>query len=437
MTDASADAGTRYIDSDKFHRRLKARRRNGAILRYAGLSGIVIALGVLGVLLYSIVSQGWMGFLRTTMLLDVTYSEELISPDGEGGVGNVPSGAYQAMAINALQDTLDLPQEARQENRAELGAMLSGSVRYTLQQRLRENPDLVGQTVQIAAPVSSAIDMAYKGKLTLDVPEARRQINDQQLAWFETLRDESRLQYDFYWGLFTNSDSRSPETAGLWAGIVGSFVMIGIVAVFAFPIGVMAAVYLEEFAPKNRWTELVEVNINNLAAVPSIIFGLLGLAVFLNTLGFPRSSPLAGGAVLVLMTLPIIIIAARSALRGVPPSYKQGALMMGASNNQAVMKTVLPTALPGMLTGTIIGLAQALGETAPLLLIGMQAFVASAPSGVGDTATAIPVQIYLWANAPEQGFAEKTQAAIMVLLAFLLVMNATAIYFRNRFQKRN
>ncbi|ETX12831.1 hypothetical protein OCH239_15700 [Roseivivax halodurans JCM 10272] len=435
MTDATAQGsapGGRRIDSDAFRSRLATRRRKGAILKYSGLIAICIALAILGTLLFSIVSQGWQGFLRTNVELEITYNEEIIGGDAE----DIPSGAFQEIARNGLQKALGLPPEAEDYDPSDLNALISSGVRYDLQQAVRDEPELIGRTAQLSVPVSSTMDMAYKGKLNLDVDEGRRQLSNQQLEWFNQLQDDGRLHSEFYWGLFSNSDSRSPELAGLWAGIVGSFVMIGIVAAFAFPIAVAAAVYLEEFAPKNRWTELVEVNINNLAAVPSIIFGLLGLAVFLNTLGFPRSSPLAGGAVLVLMTLPIIIIAARSALRSVPPSYRDGALMLGASRNQAVMKTVLPTALPGMLTGTIIGLAQALGETAPLLLIGMQAFVAAPPEGINDTATAIPVQIYLWANAPERGFAEKTQAAIMVLLMFLLIMNATAIILRNRFQKR-
>ena len=278
--------------------------------------------------------------------------------------------------------------------------------------------------------------MANKGRIALDAPEEDRRLTDAQLRWFETLREAGRLPTPVHWAFLTESDSRPPEIAGVWTGIAGSAMMLLIVLLFAFPNGVAAAVYLEAFAPQSRWTEPIEVNINNLAAVPSIIFGLLRLAVFRNTLGMPRSSPLAGGAVLTLMTLPIIIIAARSALRAVPTSYRDAALALGASKQQAVLGEVLPLALPGMLTGTIIGLAQALGETAPLLLIGMVAFVASPPDAITETATALPVQVYPWAEAPETGFAEKTQAAIMVLLGFLLAMNATAIVLRSRFQRK-
>ncbi|MGF1475746.1 MAG: phosphate ABC transporter permease PstA [Geminicoccaceae bacterium] len=432
MTDRGTTGGS-HRDLGRLQQRLRGRRRSGHILKYSGLGAILIALTMLGVLLFSIISQGWTGFLQTQVQLDVVYDPELIAEPGTTDAETLKDGRFQEIALNALREIVG---ETSDDQTRALSALLSGSVRFRLQDRVVNDPNLIGKSETLWFPTSSNIDMAFKEKVNLDIAEEDRQLSDRQVAWFRTLVDQDRLRTVFSTGFFLNSDSRSPELAGLWAGIVGSAMMLAITLVFSFPIAVMAAVYLEEFAPKNRWTELIEVNINNLAAVPSIIFGLLGLAVFLNTLGFPRSSPLAGGAVLVLMTLPIIIIAARSALRSVPPSYREGALMMGASHQQAVMSQVLPVALPGMLTGTIIGLAQALGETAPLLLIGMVAFVATPPGGLVDTATALPVQIYLWANAPEQGFAEKTQAAIMVLLAFLLIMNATAIFFRNRFQKR-
>ncbi|MGF1552056.1 MAG: phosphate ABC transporter permease PstA [Paracoccaceae bacterium] len=434
MTETARPSTRERIGTDRFASRLKNRRRKGGIVKYAGLLAIVAALATLGVLLFTIVSQGHTGFLQTRMALTVTYDPELIAPEGTTDPERLRDRQYQEILIRALEAAVgrDVPDE---DERA-LSRLLSTAARYDLQDEVLENPGLIGTTRDAWVTTSSVVDMAHKRKIALDVPEDDRQLTDRQLEWFYELEEQDRLDTFFYWGFLTNSDSRSPELAGLWTGIVGSAMMLAIVLVFAFPIAVIAAVYLEEFAPKNRWTELIEININNLAAVPSIIFGLLGLAVFLNTLGMPRSSPLAGGAVLTLMTLPIIIIAARSALRSVPPSYRDGAIMLGASRQQAVFKTVLPQALPGMLTGTIIGLSQALGETAPLLLIGMIAFVASPPEAVTDTATALPVQIYLWANAPETGFAEKTQAAIMVLLAFLIVMNLTAIILRNRFQKR-
>jgi phosphate transport system permease protein len=256
------------------------------------------------------------------------------------------------------------------------------------------------------------------------------------VAWLERLAAEHRIQKRFNHSFFTSGDSREPELAGIWGAVMGSFYTLIVTAVLSFPIGVAAAIYLEEFAPTNRWTDLIEVNINNLAAVPSIVFGLLGLAVFLNLFGLPRSAPLVGGLVLSLMTLPVIIIASRASLRSVPPSVREAALSVGASKVQMVMHHVLPLALPGMLTGAIIGMAQALGETAPLLMIGMVAFIVDIPRGFYDPATVLPVQIFLWADSPERAFVELTSAAIVVLLAFLLLMNAAAVILRRRFERR-
>jgi phosphate transport system permease protein len=234
----------------------------------------------------------------------------------------------------------------------------------------------------------------------------------------------------------TASDSTQPETAGVWGALKGSFLTIMVTMLLAFPVGVLSALYLEEFAPRNRWTDMIEVSINNLAAVPSIIFGLLGLAVFLNFMHLPRSAPLVGGLTLALMTMPVIVIAGRNAIKSVPPSIRDAALGVGASKMQVVFHHVLPLALPGVLTGTIIGMARALGETAPLLMIGMRAFIASPPGGISDPSSVLPVQIFLWSDEVDRGFVEKTSAAIIVLLLFMLSMNATAIYLRNRFERR-
>ncbi len=268
------------------------------------------------------------------------------------------------------------------------------------------------------------------------VPEADRRLNDHQIAWLTRLQDEGRLELQFNTTFFTAGDSREPELAGIWGAAVGSFYVLVVTLALSFPIGVSAAIYLEEFAPKNRWTDLIEVNINNLAAVPSIVFGLLGLAVFINFAGLPRSAPLVGGLVLTLMTLPTIIIASRAALKSVPPSIREAALGVGASKTQMVFHHVLPLAMPGMLTGTIIGMAQALGESAPLLMIGMVAFIVDIPGGFTDPSTVLPVQIFLWADSPERAFVERTSAAIMVLLAFLITMNALAVVLRKRFERR-
>jgi phosphate transport system permease protein len=268
------------------------------------------------------------------------------------------------------------------------------------------------------------------------VPESERRLTDQQIGWVETFEQQDKIRKQFNTTFFTAGDSREPELAGIWGAAVGSFYTLVVTLLLSFPIGVAAAVYLEEFAPKNRWTDLIEVNINNLAAVPSIVFGLLGLAVFLNFFGLPRSAPVVGGLVLTLMTLPTIIIASRASLKSVPPSIREAALGIGASRMQMVSHHVLPLAMPGMLTGTIIGMAQALGETAPLLMIGMVAFIVDIPGAFTDPATVLPVQIYLWADSPERAFVERTSAAIMILLAFLILMNATAVYLRKKFERR-
>ena len=269
-----------------------------------------------------------------------------------------------------------------------------------------------------------------------DLPRDQRRVSDEQVGWYDRLVEQGRISAPLNWGLIFNADSRFPELAGLWGALVGSFYALLICFLVSFPVGIAAAVYLEEFAPKNRFTDLIEVNINNLAAVPSIVFGLLGLAVFLNFFGMPRSAPIVGGLVLSLMTLPTIIIATRAALKAVPPSIREAAIGVGASRMQTVGHHVLPLAMPGILTGTIIGLAQALGETAPLLLIGMNAFITAAPDSMFNPSTALPTQIYIWADSPERGFTSRTSAAIIVLLGFLVCMNAIAIYMRKRFERR-
>ncbi len=315
-----------------------------------------------------------------------------------------------------------------------LHSLASPAAAYKLQEMVQENPALIGtrQTVWVLA--DDDVDMLLKGKIDRDLPESNRRIRDQQLVWIDQLVADGRLEKRFNRVFFTSGDSREPELAGILGAAKGSFYTLLITLALAFPIGVAAAVYLEEFAPANRWTDLIEVNINNLAAVPSIIFGLLGLAIFINFWGLPRSTPVVGGLVLTLMTLPTIIIAGRASLKSVPPSIREAALGVGASKMQTVTHHVLPLAMPGMLTGTIIGMAQALGETAPLLMIGMVAFIVDVPGSFTDPAAVLPVQIYLWADSPERAFTEKTSAAIMILLAFLIAMNSLAVYLRKRFE---
>ena len=296
--------------------------------------------------------------------------------------------------------------------------------------------DRISGTVLIPLRSADAAAPGTWNALLLDRPEAARKVSDQEVAWLESLENEGLVSTGFNWLFFTNGDSREAELAGILGALVGTAYTMLVTLVICLPVGVAAAIYLEEFAPKNRWTEMIEVNINNLAAVPSIVFGLLGLAVFLNFFGLPRSSPLVGGLVLALLVLPTIIIAARAALKAVPPSIREAALGVGASHQQAVFHHVLPLAMPGVLTGTIIGMAHALGETAPLLLIGMIAFIVDVPHGVTEAATVLPVQIFLWSDLPEIGFQAKTSAAIIVLLCFLFLMNGLAITLRKRFERR-
>jgi phosphate transport system permease protein len=305
-----------------------------------------------------------------------------------------------------------------------------------LEDYVKANPEQIGNTIQFWVPADDDIDMLMKGHFDRDKPESERRIKDDQIAWVDKLVAEGRVESRFNTIFFTAGDSRDPELAGIWGAATGSFLTLIVTLLLAFPLGVATAVYLEEFAPQNKWTDLIEVNINNLAAVPSIVFGLLGLAVFINFIGMPRSAPLVGGLVLTLMTLPTIIIASRAALKSVPPSIREAALGVGASKMQMVFHHVLPLAMPGMLTGTIIGMAQALGESAPLLMIGMVAFIVDVPGGVMDPSTVLPVQIYLWADSPERAFVERTSGAIMVLLAFLITMNALAVFLRKKFERR-
>ena len=298
------------------------------------------------------------------------------------------------------------------------------------------DPAIMGSREEVWVLASDDIDMLMKGHINREAPESIRRLDDRTLAWVDRLVQRADIEKRFNSTFFTAGDSRQPEQAGIAGALMGSFYTLLLTLLFSFPLALGTAVYLEEFAPKNKWTDLIEVNINNLAAVPSIIFGLLGLAVFINFFGVPRSTPLVGALVLTLMTLPTIIIASRSALKSVPPSIREAALGVGASPLQTQLHHVLPLAMPGMLTGTIIGMAQALGETAPLLMIGMIAFIVDVPGGITDPATVLPVQIFLWADSPERAFVERTSAAILVLLAFLITMNLSAVLLRKRFERR-
>ncbi|MBS3649984.1 phosphate ABC transporter permease PstA [Pseudaminobacter sp. 19-2017] len=413
-------------------RRYAAERR----FRFYGLAAISVGLVFLAVMLLSIFGKGYTSFVQTSVLLPITFDQKVIDPqnkrDSDPNVlvkANYPVLAQRALAERLGISPTDKPQMAA------LKGFVSDGVRTQLRNMVVADPSLIGTTKDVWVLAGANIDSAFKGQIDLDVAEGNRKVSDKQVAWMNQLRDQGVMEGKFNTGLFTFGASSRPETAGVGVAIVGSFYMMLIVLVLALPIGVAASIYLEEFAPKNRLTDIIEVNINNLAAVPSIVFGLLGLAVFINFMGLPRSAALVGGLVLTLMTLPTIIIATRAALAAVPPSIRSAALGLGASKTQTVFHHVLPLATPGILTGTIIGLARALGETAPLLLIGMVAFVADYPTTPLDPSTALPVQIYMWANEAERAFVERMSGAIIILLVFLMAMNITAIVLRRRFER--
>ena len=414
--------------SEAARARLRARYARERRFKFVALAALGATAVFLLVLLGSIVVKGWSGFFVTQLRLDVTYSERHVDA-ADPAAGNV-----RMIVVEALQKTIP-EATSRSDMRALLGMVSKGGF-LAVRGALMEDPSLIGRTVTLWVPAASDIDMLNKGYVDRSAPEELRRVDDRTIAWVDRLAQGGAIATAFNWTFFTAGDSREPELAGIGGAVLGSFWMLLVTFFISFPVGVAAAVFLEEFAPRRRWVDVIEVSINNLAAVPSIVFGLLGLAVFLNVMHLPRSAPVVGGLTLALMTLPTIIITTRAALKGVPSSIREAALGMGASPIQVLSHHVLPLAMPRLLTGAIIGMAQALGESAPLLMIGMVAFVVDLPSGPMDAATALPVQVFLWADSPERGFVEKTSAAIMVLLAFLVAMNSIAVYLRQRFEIR-
>jgi phosphate transport system permease protein len=419
---------------EKVNASLERRYAKERRFRRLGLGAVILGLLFVSVLFLDIVSKGYTAFVQTHIELEVYFDPALIDPEGNGDPDVLLRADYRKIAQTALRD-LFAEVSGRRDIR-DLSAILSSGAHYQLLDMVMDDPNLVGTRQTLALIADDDIDMLVKGRIDRHAAPQDRRLSDKVIAWVDRLDAQGRVVKKFNTGFFTNGDSREPELAGIGGAAAGSFYMLLVTLALSFPIGVAAAVYLEEFAPKNHWTDLVEVNINNLAAVPSIVFGLLGLAMFINLFGLPRSAPLVGGLVLTLMTLPTIIISARAALKSVSPSIREAALGVGASRMQTVFQHVLPLAMPGMLTGTIIGMAQALGETAPLLMIGMVAFVVDIPGGPMDPSTVLPVQVYLWADSPERAFVERTSAAIMVLLAFLIAMNAFAVIMRRRFERR-
>lgn len=414
--------------------RVRLRYRAEARFRAYGIIAIAVALGALVWLLASVALEGSSAFTQTSIELDIYFDPEIIDPDGKRDPDLLREANYSVLYKRALYQLF--PDVSGRRDKRQLAKLVSSGSDLALMKIVMAQPDIIGARQKIWLTASDDIDMLNKGYIDRQLPQTSRPVSDRHIVWFDQLTGAGLVKRSFNIAFFSHGDSREPEQAGIWGAVVGSFFTMAVTLLLSFPIGVAAATYLEEFAPKNRWTDLIEVNLNNLAAVPSIVFGLLGVVVFLNVMGLPRSAPLVGGMVLALMTLPTIIIATRATLRAVPPSIREAALGIGASRFQVVTHHVLPLALPGTLTGTIIGMGRALGETAPLLLIGMVAFIVDIPESATDAATVLPVQIFLWSDMPERAFVERTSAAIMVLLGFLILMNLIAIVLRKKFERR-
>jgi phosphate transport system permease protein len=429
MTDAALPTSANGL-RQTVEARLKKRHAQEMRFRFYGRLAIIVALSFLALLLGRIVHQGYSTFIDYRISVPVYLDPARIDAAD-------PTGAnYDLMVSEAVLKTLGEQDDEFGRAAGKVMSIMSNDLGFQLLDKVRADPSVIGTTVTVKGPLKSDAALYFKGEIQRATPQGERKLDDQQLDWLDKLQAAGAVSSGFNVGFLTRSDSTEPEQAGVLGAIVGSAMMLLVTALLAVPIGVLAATYLEEFAPKNRWTDLIEVNINNLAAVPSIVYGLLGLAVFINWLAVPRSSPMVGGLVLALMALPTVIIATRSALKAVPPSIREAALGVGASRTQTVFHHVLPLAMPGVMTGSILSLAHALGETAPLLMIGMVSFVPGVPEGLTGAATVLPVQVFIWENASERGFHERTAAAIMVLLVFMIIMNLSAILVRRRFERR-
>jgi len=413
---------------------LKSRLARERRFKAYGVISILTALVLLAILFTSIISQGYTAFQETRIQLPIHFDEDILDAEKTKNWDTIRKSNFNILIKKSIREIF--PDVSGRNSKRKLYKILSGSAEYQIRDMVRKDLSIIGTKKNIWVLADDDVDMLIKGNINRNLPENERRIDNEELKWIEKLESKKLIDKFFNKTLFSSGDSSESEQSGILVALLGSFYALLITLVLSFPIGIATAVYLEEFAPKNnKFVDFIEVNINNLAAVPSIIFGLLGLAIFLNFFEMPRSAPLVGGMVLSLMTLPRIIIPSRAALKSVPPSIREGALGLGASNVQAVFNHVVPIATPGMLTGTIIGMAQALGESAPLLIIGMVAFIVDIPQSVTDPATTLPVQIYLWADTPERGFVERTAAVIMVLLIFLILMNSLAIYLRKKFEK--
>lgn len=415
---------------EKVEKSMAKRRAAETRFRVYGMASILFGLLCLVVLFGDILSKGTSAFSQTVVEQTVLLDADYLGLTAQSSEKEIRAANFEGLIKRHLKKTYE---PKGRKNRRALYGMVSAGASWQLIEAVQANPELLGKELSIALLADDAVDQWFKHDRERGYND---QFNEFQLTVLNQWIDEGQLHTRFNKLFFTNGDSREPELAGIHGAIKGTLLTLLVTFLLSFPIGVAAAIYLEEFAPRNRFTELVEININNLAAVPSITFGLLGLAIFINIFGVARSTPLVGGLVLTLMTLPTIIISGRAAIKAVPPSIREAAFGLGASKMQVVFHHVLPLALPGMLTGAIIGMAQALGETAPLLMIGMIAFVVDVPGFVNDPSTVLPVQIFLWSDSPERAFMERTSGAIIVLLCFLVVMNTAAVWLRRRLERR-
>jgi phosphate transport system permease protein len=430
MTDLPAPAPkstSSFWNSESYAAHNRARRRSELWLRGLGLGAIGLALLMLAIMLTSILTSAAGAFRQTHVTISVPIPAEEVDP----------ADPFGANWRGIMQDYIkSLYPEADTAQVRDLGDILSNGAQFMVRDAVVADPSLIGQTLTIRVPVSDPYDQLAKGYVNRDAPEDQRRLNDAQIEAFDAFEATGAVSQPINIGILTYADSRFPELAGLRGAMVGTIYLLLTTFLIAFPVGIGAAIYLEEFAPKNRLSDFIEVNINNLAAVPSVVFGLLALSVFINGFGLPRGAPFVGGLTIALMSLPTIIIATRAALKAVPPSIREAALGIGASKQQVVFQHVLPLAMPGIMTGTILAMANAIGETAPLLLIGMNAFLTSVPTSPFESATTLPTQIFIWADSPERGFVARTSAGIVILLTVLIMMNAVAIYLRQKFERK-
>ena len=413
---------------------LEKRHRSEKRFRFFGILGIGTAVIFLITILSSIFVEGKGAFKSTFIQLEINFDQEIIDPNKTNNPEEFRFANYKLLINDGLKNYF--PEVKDRKTFRDLSVFVSSAAEQNLMKLAMENIEIIGESKKIWLLASSTIDVIHKNPQMENFLEEDRLINNIQMSWFNALKKNGDIKFGLNTNFLSNADSTEPEQAGILGSMLGSFFTLLVTLLLCFPVAVASGVFLEELAPKNKFTDFIEININNLAAVPSIIFGLLGLAIFLNVMHLPRSAPIVGGMVLALMTLPTIIISTRASLKAVPPSIREAAIGLGATKFQAVTHHVLPQSMPGILTGTIIGMSQALGESAPLLMIGMVAFIVDIPGSFTDSATVLPVQIYLWKSTAARGFVELTAAGIMVLLTFLVIMNSVAVFVRQKFEKK-